>query len=481
MSTFAKAWKIFRSRGGTSPSVDKDLWKNSLAQARGVGDFIEDGVGDSVSGNMQDVVSEAVEEFFNNPAVLEYALENPGIPLFEGKGEEKRLRPATVKMFDKIFSKGSVPLSYLATALTAAGHNFKAGEYTDKEGNIRRYARQGRGSVQISTLKKALSEYISKNKLTNLNDPKAANAMSSTGTYRVRKPEHYLKRRERMLDLMRSGIIPSKKGTKKEWKEGAKEAWIKKIKERAEMRRGLFKSKSKEHPTPEDYTSELRPSMSYSELLKYRRSLKKGAGKKQTQKKSSKKPKAVKYYIENYIDTDVGREIYATNPFVDTVAELVSNFGVSIGSIYGFGLLEKIINKIPLFKNKPEWKATFNKTSVMVIAYALSKTIEIFADRRMYGRAKIVTEDVAKTIRVVGAIYGFATLPFVKKMISNMAGTGTSTSTGALITPIEFNYTEVKDDVSEGDILAIVEEPEDVSPVVEGIVTNNDTEIVSYE
>lgn len=353
-----------------SPQVGGKIMSRRKRYPRTVGDYVED----------------AVEGFFSNPMTVEYGLsENPGISLMKGGV----LRPDAKKMFDTIFSVGAPTATRIAEVLTAVANKLKYSTYkrTTKRKGVREYRRikRGTGTISAYTVKKAIKRYIldsctlkggaytvSGAKAAVLNNAAISIGYKSVGTYLGRVNSALKKRGLAAFKPYLKGKRPASWKTAYEAGRGKYMSGL-----------GAMKLRAPKGTKPSAY-----------ETMSYYKPGGRGAG-------------YVPATVGEYIDADV----YSSNPFIDAVAELFSNVGVGIASAKILGVIDsKWLSNTGFLggDSKEPWR----KGLVGVGFYAIARVFEYLAESRMSGRAYDITEDAAKTIKVVSSLFAFSGIKF---------------------------------------------------------------------
>jgi len=441
-SEMKRVWDVFKSMGGRSPKTQPALWRKAydMAHRGGVSALVDYDYG--IGADVDDLVAQAIIEsgVLENPYLVEYGLaENPGIALMDKNGN---LKPGVDRMFDYIFSHGVVPHTRIAEVLTAVA--------TRARGRGKKRTK-GTPTISANTVKKAIKAYIKQGIGGDFLNPRIPggkkgkildNAAKSIGyksleTYLGRAmsakkkqiegilPEVYLKKgkgtrksrawkaeeRAAIEEINKRriarGLPPRETTWMQEWTEGFRKEYLPGI--RAYSLHGTRTNraparKASVYYTPHGVLPEEGKSLKETlrgykgkELpAKYRRWKKHGA------LARSKKAKVASYVPMEYYVEDL---VYSSNPFIDALIELVSNVGVGIGSTKLMNVVdEKAMKKIPkIGENEAARKGLLG-----VIFYGLAKTLELVAEKRMTGRAYDITEDVAKTIRVVSSLFAFS-------------------------------------------------------------------------
>jgi len=455
-SKFKEAWKRFKSMGGVSPKLQPELWKKAFKGS--VGDFIDDEV--DIGETIDDIVADTI---LRNPYVVEYDLmENPGIPLFTGK--DRKLRDATIEMFNRIFSQGSPTVSRITHAINRAKML-----YIHATGQ-RRY-----GTVTEKHVRRAIKKYINepdevvpkkykKNAARSLGYGKVKGTYEydkGTGKYvltgykEIKSPyESYLgrTRRKDVIKTLATGERRIKGGKS------------------AVARANMLKFEKPKVGTPQD-VGKLRSELKGSGR-KLPRLLREKAGEKYTipifgslsgfastfrkkkttettEKKTTKKgkkkktatsslipvwenpyrryPRFISEEIEDFVEEDVGAPVYVTNPYLDAVISVVANAGVGVGSVKLFNVLEeKVMSKLT-GKIKDDSKLSalkkpaFTKGIIGILGFTIGKVLETIAERKMYGKSSVIMKDVSKTVQVVSSLYAFSGVVIKDKSLVNIS------------------------------------------------------------
>jgi len=439
-SEMKRVWDVFKSMGGRSPKTQPALWRKAynMAHRGGVSALVDYDYG--IGADVDDLIAQAIIEsgVLENPYLVEYGLaENPGIALMDKSGN---LKPGVEQMFDYIFSVGVVPHTRIAEVLTALA-NRRPGRYGKR--------RKGHPTISANTVKKAIKAYIKMGIGGDFLSPKVPggkkgrmldNAAKSIG---YKSLETYLGRAISAKKKQAEGILPAKyleKGIKRrgaEWS-GWREAWKSGF---VPYKKGIEGFALRSHPKatglarehavyyhprgfgggivsgydPKKVWEKFRALGGTSPKVQpdlWRRAVEelypkgslKGAGRTKYVKHTYRPRKAkvasyvpMEYYVEDLV--------YSSNPFIDALIELVSNVGVGIGSTKLMNVVdEKAMKKIPkIGENEAARKGLLG-----VVFYGVAKALELVAEKRMTGRAYDITEDVAKTIRVVSSLFAFS-------------------------------------------------------------------------